>query len=126
MILGVFMGLFDGIAKGITDQISKNAKIPEKWNLINIDAEEKKFSFSGNIADGYSISYSGGSAADHSGRTSGSISKFDLRGIEAKEEQSAITFLAYKLQLIHDYMKNSELAARIAKKIFADIMKGKK
>ncbi len=113
--------IFSGIGSVIGGVIGKKIRVPEKWETIKVDEEEKKFIFEGSLSEGYVIYYKGDEKADSSGRVSGTIGQYDLRSFP-KEENSALYNLIYKLEGIHDYLKNRELATRIAKKIYADAL----
>ncbi|MBI5051333.1 hypothetical protein HZC08_01100 [Candidatus Micrarchaeota archaeon] len=115
-------GLLSGIAQGLVKMLGSVIRAPEVWELIKVDEEEKNFQFEGSPSDGYIVSYMGNTNKDRMGRVSGNINKYDFRAYDVKSEQKAIYFMIYKLETMHDYFKNRELATRFAKKMHAHIL----
>lgn len=120
-IVGSISGLFSGLAQALGGALGKKIRAPERWEKIKVDEEFKKFSFTGSPQEGYNVYYSGPETADRNGRVAGQMSSYDFRGFENKTEQQALYHLVYKLEMIHDYMKNRELALKFAKTLLTDI-----
>lgn len=122
-IISAISSIFNGFTGVINSFIGKAIHGPERWEIIKVDDEEKNFEFKGDPVSGYSIYYIGKNNGDRFGRTGGAfLNKWDLRAFDVKGEQSGTIFLIYKLEVQHDWFKNRELATRVARKIYADIM----
>lgn len=114
-ILSSFLG---GAIKRIGDLaggfVAKKIRAPEKWELIKVDDEEKKVSFTRIGDGGYTLLYDT--------KDLGQISRFETKGYEGKSENSVKYALIYKLEVMHQNFKNRELATRIAAKMYADYL----
>ena len=94
--------------------VAKKIRAPEKWELIKVDDEEKKVSFSRTGDGGYNLLYDS--------KDIGQISRHETKAYQGKSENSAKYSIIYKLEVMHPNFKNRELATRIAMKIYKDYL----
>ncbi|MFH1785144.1 MAG: hypothetical protein ABH842_01830 [Candidatus Micrarchaeota archaeon] len=94
--------------------VAKKIRAPEKWELIKVDDEEKKVSFSRIGDGGYNLLYDS--------KDIGQISRHETKVYKGKSENSTKYAIIYKLEVMHQNFKNRELATRIAMKIYKDYL----
>ena len=94
-------------------EVGKKMKGPEPWEKIKVDDEEKKFTFQKGAEGHYYLFYDA--------KELGYISTYDLKSFTSKTKDAAIYHLIYKLETMHKYFKNRELAKRFAEKLYTEI-----